>query len=604
VLVALAACRADPTLHVDVTHPAGLAVASTTISVYESAQFGCTDVEYGDVDDLQLQAALVASETVATGGATAGALANLSRTDKKIVVARGYDASGANVAAGCAEKTLVSGNDELAIATEVTATVSVGLADPTGADFYGIAVTTTDPTGALLDRRQVWWRVFGPSGATPATTGGVTTISDGVWQPAQPTCSNRGVGIVHPVPPLLVGGFAIAVRVAWASAPPPLFSAFTKADFSLAALAPPNSSTRFCATQIAAGAASLACLDTDVGVPIARQLVATVAGGAATLSTLATDNTIPPDAMAVYAVPNGADQNVFVMTSHCAVAGVLGSTPADPSQACAAGGGDDVLYVPACGSVPARALVHVSGGPRDTIVQVAPAGGALAPLDFPLAYRTNEVGAALVGAGCVSELDPAGGPPTVRQVVVVTYTRLGGANPSTRAQFACGTSCTEIELPVPEGGVGFIAGAEPRMIVANVDATGVVADQVVLVPLGAGEQLVERARVPSAGVPATIAVGRFDADDALEMLWDVRGGRGTTFELAYDRVVAGQPLEALSQTQPIVIDSISVSDLTGDGFDDIAFTGNDATGKKGVAVIPTRVPAATVPMKTDSTCAP
>ena len=41
-IVAVAACSSDPTLHVTVTHPADSQVVKTVVSVYEGA-FGCVD---------------------------------------------------------------------------------------------------------------------------------------------------------------------------------------------------------------------------------------------------------------------------------------------------------------------------------------------------------------------------------------------------------------------------------------------------------------------------------------------------------------------------------------------------------------------------------
>jgi len=128
----------------------------------------------------------------------------------------------------------------------------------------------------------------------------------------------------------------------------------------------------------------------------------------------------------------------------------------------------------------------------------------------------------------------------------------------------------------------------------------------VLVPNGASDQLVEVSRVPAASVPSLLATGNFDTDVAQDLLWDIGGKRGATFEVEYARVIDGEPLEAITQPQLVSPDTLTIGDVTNDGFDDIAITGTalDGSGRRGLAVIPTRVPAATVQQATDSTCAP
>lgn len=605
----LVACSSDPVLHVTVTHPTGLDVASTTVSVYESKKLSCQDIEYGDVDASTLQGALVASETVDAQGTT-GALSGLSRTDPKLVVARGYDGTGALVAAGCAEQDVVSGDATLAIATEATAIVSYALLDPTGTnDIYGIATTVTDVSGKELDGRQVWWRVYGPAGTAPASATGVTTISDGVWQPTQPVCTTKGLASIHPVPPGLIGGFAIELRVAWSVDPPQLFSSFTKIDPTLTALAPPTGATKFCTRHVAASP-TLACLDNPTGTQlVAFDFSVGESAGTTTLSPKASTpvQSVPADTIALYGVDNGARRDVFAATQHCAVAGVFGSTPKDTTMACPLVTADDILYVPACGASPAKLLFHISAG-MDKIRSVDPLGGS--QVDIDPGYRGLETQAKFNSAGCVTQLDPAGGTSTSKQVIVLDFAKTDGTNPSTRALYDCTTSCQSLDLPLPQAAAGFTGGSESRIVVTTVDATGVVLSQDVLLPDpgGAADHLVERSRQPAASIPISLAIGNFDADNGVDLLWDIVTRRGTSFQIAYARTVDAQPLSALSPPVGLLVDTIEVGDLTGDGHDDIAIVGQTLSTTMpahGVAVIPTQVPPVAVTLVSDSkTCAP
>ncbi|HSN28314.1 MAG TPA: hypothetical protein VLT45_18640, partial [Kofleriaceae bacterium] len=300
-VIAVAACSSDPTLHVTVTHPAGSQVVKTVVSVYEGA-FGCVDVEFGDLTHDQLQASLVAEETLADGAAPVGNLDGISRTDPKIVVARGYGSDGRLRTEGCAEKAVVTGADELAVTTVMTATASVALADPSRQDLFGLAVAATDADGKELDARPVSWRVYAPIGAMPAATT-VTTAADSSWTPNAPTCTANGIALVHPVPPSTVGGYAIQARVAWAAEAVPLYSAVV-ADLSIAQLTPPAGVTRACAIGRTAGTPKLVCL-TGTGATIYR----VAATGALTAGT-----SVPlANPIGVYAVPSGSDTAVWAM---------------------------------------------------------------------------------------------------------------------------------------------------------------------------------------------------------------------------------------------------------------------------------------------------
>jgi len=597
-VVALAACNDDPTLHVTVTHPEGSQVVKTVVSVYEGA-FGCIDVELGDLDADQLQASLVAEETI---GAPNAHLDGLSRTDPKIVVARGYGSDGRLRTEGCAEKDEVVGADELAIATMVTATASVALADPTHTDLFGLAVAATDPDGKELDGRPVSWRVYAPVGATPAVSS-LDVASDSSWTPKSPTCTSNGLAVIHPVPPSTIGGYAIQARVAWAAEPVPLYSAIV-ADLSIAALTPPAGVQRACAIGRSGTAASLVCL-TAGG---ATTFTVTTGGGLTAGATTPLANPI-----GLYAVPSGSDAAVYAMDKTGIPTRVFPSTQTGGCGGCTVQL-DDVMFLPACGASPAKVLVHDTTAPAATQVKwMDPAGGPLT--NFPTTLRAGETLSRLdlESAGCASELDPAHGTYTTQQVAVIDLSRPATGVPiASRAHFACGTGmCQSIDLPAAGAAAGFSGGMQPYVIGTAIDATGVVLTSLLIVkdPTGA-DHWVELARQPSASVPHRIATGQLDDDSSIDKVWDMKTKLGGLVEIAYARTVANEPLAGLSlqleqQEPPLIALDLLVGDVTGDGRDDIVVVGQTVDASKtGVAVAPSHAPSPVGTLRTDPPCAP
>lgn len=601
-LLVVAACSSDPTLHVTVTHPTGSQVVKTVVSVYEGA-FGCVDVEFGDLTNDQLQASLVAEQTLADGAAPVGNLDGISRTDPKIVVARGYGSDGRLRTEGCAQKDVVAGADELAVTTVMTATASVALADPTRADVFGLAVAATDPDGKELDGRPVSWRVYAPIGAMPAATTAVTAAADSSWTPNAPTCTAGGVALIHPVPPSTVGGYAIQARVAWAAEPVPLYSAVV-ADLSIAQLTPPAGVTRACAIGRTAGVPKLVCL-TGTGATI----YSVAAGGALTAGSSVT----LANPVGVYAVPSGSDTAVWAMDK----TGV--PTRVFPSAQTGSCGGcnvalDDVMFLPACGSSPAKVLVHDTTAAAATQVKwMDPEGGNL--VAFPTTLRSGETFAKLEleSAGCASELDPTAGTYMTQQVAVIDLNRpTTGVPLASRAHFACGTGmCQSIDMPIAGGAAGFSGGTQPYVIGTAIDATGVVLTSLLITKDANGsDHWVELARQPAASLPHRIATGQLDDDSSPDKVWDMKTKLGGLVEIAYARMIGNEPLSGLSlqleqQEPPLDALDLLVGDVTGDGKDDIIVVGQTIDASKtGVAVAPSHAPAPIGTLKTDPTCAP
>src|SRR5262245_10019956 len=88
-VAAVAAC-AMPSLQITVEHPAGIDIAKTVVSVYESDVLHCDDVAFTRLSSDELDPLLVAEETHNKDGTTTGDLSGISRTDHKVIVARGY----------------------------------------------------------------------------------------------------------------------------------------------------------------------------------------------------------------------------------------------------------------------------------------------------------------------------------------------------------------------------------------------------------------------------------------------------------------------------------------------------------------------------------
>ena len=254
----------DPTLTVTVVHPVGLSVASTTVTVYESATLHCEDIEFARLDAAGF-VALATSEADLDAIGGVGSLSDISRTGNKVIVARGFDTNSMLVSAGCVEKGEVKGDDSVTVTTVIAAIVSI---KPPGDNIMqDTVVTLTDASGAPLpDQRPVTWTVYGPAGSTAANPSNVTAISDGTWEPALPSCSGATPLRLHPNPPSTLGGFAVQMRVAWAVEEPPAYTSLAATAFTLTDLGGITMSTtaqRACAIHVSGTTQTLVCVDSS-----------------------------------------------------------------------------------------------------------------------------------------------------------------------------------------------------------------------------------------------------------------------------------------------------------------------------------------------------
>lgn len=623
-VIGVAACGDDPSLRVDVEHP--IAVTTTTISVYESDSIRCANIEFGDLSEEQLLSALVAEARLAPEGTT-GALDGLSRTEVKMIVARGHDADGVLATAGCEEKGLIGDHDQLTIRTTRASIASIGplvIRSSDGGDPFTVAVALTDAGGVPLPGNRVSWRVHAPDGAAAATTPSelveLPSPASG-WQLAEPTCTNdNGVRQLHPVPPTTVGGFAVQVRPSWPIELPPLVTGFAGIDLSLTDMIRAPNVRRPCAirrTTGAAGRASLVCLElASTGSPdvVAREYAIATPPGGVTVGSATTTPFAADDAVAVYALDEGAERRVYAVTIDGAVEGVLHAHSRPGVMGVRAL--DDAQLIPACGGAAARLAVRTSSPLTLSVEAMDPLGGS-PPAVFQGATTDATQLLELRSTGCLTESDATGA--KTKQALVVDLSRRETDQRvfRTLAYFDCDRpqiGCV-VELPLARAGGGFTSHAQPRLAGANIDASGVIVSEWTVLPITSGTdrgyRRVELARYPAAAVPRRLVFGHFDGDGKPDTFWDLAtvDPGVSSFQVSYAQAAGTARLSALATNQPLVVVDALVGDVTNDGFDDVVLIGTsfdeDANPQTrfGFVVIPTRV-AAMLPALTtgDPTC--
>ncbi len=614
-VIGLSACGDDLSLVVDVTHR--IPVARTVISVYESDSVDCTKIEFGDVDADGLSAALVAEEVHDANGVS-GNLDGISRTKRKYVVARGYDADGTLLTAGCEIKDVVGGTDHVAVNADEALTVSAIL-DATDPAYTFVVIASAPDGGAPAVHRKVSWQVYGPDGTQPIRTDLADMVppdpnqpQESDWVPSKAACTNNnGITRIHPVPPHQIGGFATRIRASWAANTLPLQSSLSRVDpAAVAVLHPPAGVTRPCAIKISGGQHRLVCLDNVTPGPgnVARELQVTAGAGRGT-ATQTNMVALAGAPIAVISVPTtGGGRDVYVVDSAGAVVPVFASTT-QTLLACAACTVTDAVYAPPCTDDPDAKIFLQTGATqlrsltlgtskRDIITGFLPAATSITgTLDS----------IALEQAGCVTQVVPKLGNKQ-RQVVTfsaISSVMVSGAPvtfPSSHAFYSCGgVLCSKLDFPVGEAGTSFVQldASDNRILGASVDATGVVISSWVVVPDPAGgalHRLVERDRVPAASIPNRLVAGKLDDDAGYDLVWDIPTKRGGTLEIAYSRMAAGQRLEAVSNPQLLTISDLQIDDISNDGFPDLI-----AIGAIGAAVPIVIIPTHVAPLDTTVT---
>ena len=616
-VIGLCGCGDDLSLVVDVTHR--IPVTRTVISVYESDSVDCTKIEFGDVDANALSTALVAEEVHDANGVT-GNLDGISRTKRKYVVARGYDTDGTLLTGGCEIKDVVGGTDHVEVFADEALTVSA-LLDATDPAYTFVVIASAPDGGAPAVHRKVSWQVYGPDGTQPIRTDLADMVppepnqpQESDWVPKKAACTNNnGVTRIHPVPPHQIGGFATRIRASWAANTLPLLSSLSKVDPTpVAILHPPAGVTRPCAIKVSGGQHRLVCLDTVPG-NVARELqVSTSAGGAtANMTNMVAVAGTP---VAVISVPTtGGGRDVYVVDSAGAVVPLFAATT-QPLTACAPCTVTDAVYAPACADDPDAKIylqtylqtgltqfrsLTLGTNKRDIVTGFLPAATSITgTLDS----------IALDQAGCVTQVVPKQDSiKGNRQRQVVTFSAkssvmVSGAPvvfPSSHAFYGCGPMlCSKLDFPLGEAGTSFlqIDASDNRILGASVDAGGVVISSWVVVPDPAGgalHRLVERDRVPAASIPNRLVAGKLDDDPGYDIVWDIPTRRGSTLEIAYSRMAAGERLEAVSNPQLPLFSDLQIDDISNDGFPDLI-----AIGAIGPAVPIVVVPTHVAPVNT------
>jgi hypothetical protein len=543
----------------------------------------------------------------------------------------------------------IDGDAKLTITTVATATVSVTIdtsGDASGANATSaILVTTTDATNAAIDKREVSWRLYGAAG-TSADASRYTDLSDGVWEPKAPTCSTNGDARIHPMPPLLPGGFGLGVRVAWATHAPQLFTSFTKLDVGVETVSTTiaDTITSPCAIEKHGATTKIACLDTPTSVATYAFDVPThvvTKGASQDLGVVAGDSWI-----AVISVDEtNGDQDAYALSSQGLWVAIDGAPAAvADSHWCTVGNGvtaadcnayhsGAVQYVPACGDAPA--FVFSGGGAfgastlPPTYWTIPVRGGAGSLYDPALVASANIFKlAAVTGAGCITELQ-LDGTSKLRQALV--FDSVVDKDPVSSVVFPCSAATSPCVVPLPTAGqaVAFPLGAgghEPQLVGGVFDATGTQLAHWVVKPdepagggsaaAGAKDRLVERSRQSTAAPPRQLVSGKFDADSDPDLFWTFTGRASIGLQIAYARTVAvdnNQPLSAetlvdfdataLKNPDPV---QVLTGDFNGDGYDEIVLVyQGTASGQTATLfdVVPTGVPYSNPPAPPDDpTC--
>ena len=580
-LTGSAGCFDDPSLKV-VVDLAGYEnkVVSTRIAVYESQTLTCELIQFGLASSAELQAAIVDDITVTTGGA--GALTGLSRENPKLIVATSSDVNGGQVTAGCAEKGEIVGNDEVDVATEAVAqlTVTTGSLDEPFSQ-QPIEISTADLYGAPIAAREVTWQTFGPAGSY----GGTATMTA-----PNPVCTDAmGNATIHPQDPTTPGPIEAQLQVAWASTAPPIVPGFIAPPtnaVSLTGTAVGNlltpspiscvkrrtflqgvfHDTVVCMHQPDTGANNPRAVveitaDPTTNQPVTRSL-GSVANGFALEST--------PDASgaasdALYGIDTNGNWKGLDGTAD-------GTLVANQVTFATAGAPGALFTVPSCGdTTPGFVMIEfntTSSSP--TFVTFSLTGTKTANQPLSAMMTTGQMPEEhLLGGGCVADI--TGG---IHQVIALSST-----TPITKIEtnvlvVPLGTGSASSITWTGAAGIGFTTSGELHAIGSVFGTSGtVVAEWVLAADSDAGYHLVVRSSTPTAASPRAFAAGQFDGDALIDLAWTEEFTESTRqsnrVQIALGLQVLGASLSGLSAPLRGTPANLVVADLDGDGRDDI-----------------------------------
>jgi hypothetical protein len=559
-LVVLAACGADPSLDISVRHPDGYRLTQTVVTVYAGDSIDCEEIAFGDRTDTELAAITVDEVDVTRGGRV-----EVSRLGGKSIVARGFGDQHRFLTAGCRDVGEITSGTELVIETTPTSVIAIDPAQPDRPfSERTIVVNMTDPNGVARDG-LVSWQLTGPAGAIdlpPAA--GVTTMN------GDATFSVADLGTPGPE--------ALRIRVAWATSPLPLLTAF---DLSGATTIPLPGGAGGPITGTGAGHPSCDVRGRADQLPTLVCLTAANAADHRDAVEIAwqTDHyevtTIPipgglDNQFALFVDHDGsAFEPVYVLAANAAGVGSwykLGAPSGTPVVFEAAL--QNVVYVPRCRGGATAAIVGVQTGVATLVNRrrfYSTAGVAGVPA----------VEGEVFSAGCLADTDR-----NEHQAVVASL----GAGDATLALIT-----PTGPVPIAEtklNGSGFVSVetqgvVERRFAGTRLQATGTVVFEAVLAPEGSSYKLVERTELEAAAPPGKILGGKLDLDDDTDLMWDLATGlRRRVHQVSLARQVSGVPLTAMTSgpvPAPVASDFV-IGNLDGGRADEmIVFTQSSVT---------------------------
>jgi hypothetical protein len=548
----VAACNRDPSLAITVHHPPGFAVDQTQVTVYAGNDVDCDMIEFGDLTAAELAAVMVTE-------AVDGGEIEINRLGGKWIVARGYDAKGRFVTAGCKGLGEIAGATTVAINTQATASVAIDPGQPDRPfSEREILVNMTDTNSRQLDG-TVSWQLTGPAGTAPQLASAGTPTKNG-------NTRFQVADIGQPGPE------GLRIRAPWATAPLPLVTAFDLSHMTSlmlgggAAASHPSCDVRGHAGKLP----TLICLK-QADVTGHRDLIEFAwQGGQYVPTTIPIGSGGIDNQFAVFVDHDGsADEPVYVLSANAAGAGnwyKLGGPPGGTSEAFG-NALQNVVYIPRCADNSTAALVGVQTGTALGVanqVRLYTLAGA--------ALGTGPVDGEVFSGGCLHDVDKR-----EHQGVVVA-----GPNGDAALELITpGSQALTQIMSAKFTGSGFVTietqgTIEKRFAGTRVQASGTVVFEAVLAPQAGSYMLVERTEVEAAAPPEKILAGKLDRDGDSDLIWDMGiGARRRVFQVSLAKQVGGAPLTAMTSGPGGLSATIAnptdfvVADLNGGGADEV-----------------------------------
>lgn len=544
-----AACSRDPSLAVTVHHPAGYAVSQTRVTAYVGDDVTCDVIEFGDRTEAELEA-------IAVSDAIDGGEIEVSRLGGKSIVARGYDAQGRFVTAGCKDVGEIAGATTVTIDTEPTASVAI---DPGQPDRpFGerdILVNMTDPQGKALDG-TVSYQLTGPAGAPPQTASAGMPTRNG----------NTRFHVADIGQP---GPEGLRIRAPWATSPLPLVTAFDLSHATTVQLGGGAAASHpSCDVRGHAGKPpTLVCL-TQADILNGHRDLVEIGSQGGQLAALPPITLPGNNQFALFVDHDGsADEPVYVLSASAAGTGSwykLGAASATPENF--GNALQNVVYIPRCADNATQALVAVQTGAVLGVankVQVFTAAGATGP--------SGPSDGEVFSGGCIQDVDGK-----EHQGVVVA----GASGDAGLELITPGSQTLTSIMSARFTGSGFVTieshgVVEKRFAGTRLQAAGTVVFEAVLALQGASYMLVERTEVEAAAPPDKIVAGKLDRDSDTDLMWDMGIARRRVFQVSLAEQVSGAPLTAMTSGPDAVATATAsptdfvVGDLDGKGADEM-----------------------------------